>query len=129
MKNALKFLLALAVMLLVMLAVRAFAFTIYRVDTTELKPQFQKGDKVMVNRLRRSFTKGNFIAFGNDNVTVGQVVAVPGDTVTIRNQQYLLPLCCPYCGNKGHRYYLVTVGSQQTLVHKNDIVGAVYRIK
>lgn len=50
MRNLLKFLLALAVALMLMMAFRALVFTIYYVDGDGLEPEFVAGDHVMVNR-------------------------------------------------------------------------------
>lgn len=128
MKNALKFFLALTVMLLLMLAVRTWAFTIYRVNTSDFKPELSKGDRVMVNRLKCNFDKGDFIVFGGENCLIGKVKAVPGDTIAIDGKQYLLPTHCPHCGNTSHRYYMISLGEQQTLIHQADIVGMAFRL-
>ena len=50
MRNLLKFLLALTVALMLMMAFRALVFTIYYVDGDGLEPEFVAGDHVMVNR-------------------------------------------------------------------------------
>ena len=50
MRNLLKFLLSLAVALLLMMAFRTLAFTIYYVEGDGLEPEFVAGDHVMVNR-------------------------------------------------------------------------------
>ncbi len=128
MKNALKFILALTVMLLVMLAVRAWAFTIYHVTTSDFHPEVRKGDRMIVNRLGCTYDKGEYIVFGNEDAFIGKVKAVPGDTVNITGKDYLLPTRCPLCGSKEHRYYMVSVGKQQTLIHQADIIGAAYRV-
>lgn len=128
MKNALKFILALTVMLLVMLAVRAWAFTIYHVTTSDFHPEVRKGDRMIVNRLGCTYDKGEYIVFGNEDAFIGKVKAVPGDTVSITGKDYLLPTRCPLCGSKEHRYYMVSVGKLQTLIHQADIIGAAYRV-
>ena len=117
MKNALKFILALTVMLLVMLAVRAWAFTIYHVTTSDFHPEVRKGDRMIVNRLGCTYDKGEYIVFGNEDAFIGKVKAVPGDTVNITGKDYLLPT-----------RYMVSVGKQQTLIHQADIIGAAYRV-
>ena len=128
MKNALKFFLALTVMLLLMLAVRAWAFTIYRVNTSDFRPDLFSGDRVLVNRLKCAYEKGDFIVFGADSCLIGKVKATPGDTVAIEGKQYMLPTQCPLCGNSKHRYYIISVGHRQTLIHQSDIVGTAYRV-
>ena len=50
MKCALKFVMALTVTILLMLAFRALAFTVYTVRGTALEPAFSDGDRVLVNR-------------------------------------------------------------------------------
>ena len=115
-------------MLLVMLAVRAWAFTIYHVTTSDFHPEVRKGDRMIVNRLGCTYDKGEYIVFGNEDAFIGKVKAVPGDTVNITGKDYLLPTRCPLCGSKEHRYYMVSVGKQQTLIHQADIIGTAYRV-
>lgn len=119
MKNALKFLVALVVALLLMLAFRALFFTIYTVDGTALEPTFTAGDRIMVNRwsygLRTggnrffSYTRwfgsqpcrGDLVAFNlptdtartvtNRPVYLCYCTALPGDTVSVGGQRLLLP--------------------------------------
>ena len=115
MKNALKFFLALAAMLLIMLAVHAWAFTIHQ-------------DRMMVNRLGSAYQKGNIIVFGKDSSWIGRVEAVPGDTINLEEQNYRLPTECVYCGSTEQCYYLVDMGKMKTLVRHGDIVGTAFRI-
>ena len=49
MRSTLKFLIVLAVSLLVMLVFRALAFTVYAVGGKALEPDFKAGDRVLVN--------------------------------------------------------------------------------
>ena len=115
-------------MLLLMLAVRAWAFTIYRVNTSDFRPDLFSGDRVLVNRLKCAYEKGDFIVFGADSCLIGKVTATPGDTVAIEGQQYMLPTKCPLCGNSKHCSYIISVGHRQTLIHQSDIVGTAYRV-
>jgi hypothetical protein len=55
-------------------------------------------------------------------------LAVPGDTVNIKGKEYLLPTRCPLCGSNHHRYYMISVGKQETLIHQGDIIGTAYRL-
>ena len=128
MKNALKFFLALAAMLLIMLAVRAWAFTIYQVTNSDLQPEVRKGDRMMVNRLGSAYQKGNIIVFGKDSSWIGRVEAGPGDTINLEEQNYRLPTECVYCGSTEQCYYLVDMGKMKTLVRHGDIVGTAFRI-
>ena len=128
MKNALKFFLALAAMLLIMLAVRAWAFTIYQVTNSDLQPEVRKGDRMMVNRLGSAYQKGNIIVFGKDSSWIGRVEAVPGDTINLEKQNYRLPTECVYCGSTEQCYYLVDMGKMKTLVRHGDIIGTAFRI-
>ena len=128
MKNALKFILALTVMLLVMLAVRAWAFTIYQVTTSDLHPEVRKGDRMIVNRLGCTYDKGKYIVFGKKEAFIGKVLAVPGDTVSISGKDYLLPTRCPLCNSNHHRYYMVSVGKQETLIQQTAIIGPADRL-
>jgi signal peptidase I len=50
-KDGVKFILALLFAILVMLAVRAWAFTIFSVPDSSYAPEFRKGDRWIVNRL------------------------------------------------------------------------------
>ena len=50
MNNALKFVMALTVTILLMLAFRALVFTVYTVRGTAIEPAFNNGDRVLVNR-------------------------------------------------------------------------------
>jgi signal peptidase I len=50
-KNGVKFFLALLFAILVMLAVRAWAFTIFFVPDSSYTPELREGDRWIVNRL------------------------------------------------------------------------------
>ena len=50
MRSALKFVMALIVTILLMLAFRALVFTVYTVSGSGLEPCFVSGDRVLVNR-------------------------------------------------------------------------------
>ena len=63
MKQALKFLVALCVAIVILFAVRAYAFTIYTVPA-DLASVLRKGDRVLVNRMARdSFSRGDLVVF------------------------------------------------------------------
>lgn len=119
MRSALKFLLALAVTVCLMLAFRALFFTAYTVEGAALEPDFTAGDRVLVNRwsygLRtgggRLFgyarwmgsqpSRGDLVAFNFPLDTINPVAcrpvylcfceALPGDTVSVGNSRLQLP--------------------------------------
>ena len=100
MRSMLKFLMALAVALIAMLAFRALVFTIYTVPGSTLEPTFKAGDRVLVNRwsyglrtgaggslftygrlCRRPVARGHWLAIENEDgsVLIGQCMALPGE--------------------------------------------------
>ncbi len=116
MKGVFRFLAALALAFLLMLAFRALTFTIFTVDGEGLKPEFEAGDRVMVNRwsyglrtgdaaglfaygriLRRPIERGDIVAYEDptddtrSRVLLGRCHALPGDTVAYRGQSQQLP--------------------------------------
>lgn len=130
MKEALKFVLVLAVTILVIFIVRTYAITIYTVPNTIAQPALKAGDRVMVNKLvRDSFQVGDIIVFCKGQNFIGQIKAVPGDTVRCYGNQYMIPgRCCSRCRCEICRDYLVVVGSMSTLVPYQNIVGKAYRL-
>ncbi|MBR1484594.1 MAG: hypothetical protein IJ612_02745 [Prevotella sp.] len=116
MRNTLKFLLALVVSLLAMMAFRALVATVYTVDGEGLAPSFVKGDRVLVNRwsyglrtgsngglfsygrlCRRLPEVGDFIAYEDprdstqQTVLFGRCRALPGDTVLYEGRPTTVP--------------------------------------
>ena len=116
MQNTLKFLLALVVSLLAMMAFRALVATVYTVDGDGLSPTFVKGDRVLVNRwsyglragsdnglfsygrlCRRQPEVGDYIAYEDPRDATSQTVlfgrcrAVPGDTVLYEGRPTVVP--------------------------------------
>ena len=143
MRSTLKFLAALAISLLVMLAFRTLVFTIYSVDGTGLEPTFKAGDRVVVNRwsygLRtgggglfsygrlcwQSPAKGEYVAFedADGRMFVGRCTALPGDTVTIPGKGLAVMPSRKNC-DRYDCYYLEHVG----VVTEESIVGRVVMI-
>ena len=77
MKQALKFLVALCVAIVILFAVRAYAFTIYTVPA-DLASVLRKGDRVLVNRMARdSFSRGDLVVFQRQGAHVGRIVNLP----------------------------------------------------
>lgn len=129
MRQAIKVLSALAVAMVVVLAVRAYAFTIYTVPT-DISSQLRRGDRVLVNRLSRvDFRRGELMVFRAPGDVVGRVVAVPGDTIGLAGRRYVIPdICCSRCGCTDCKLYLVSLGHSETLVHKHQVVGRAVRL-
>ena len=116
MRSLLKFLMALAVALLLMLFVRATGFTIYTIDGPALQPTLLEGDRVMVNRwsyglrtggqgslfsygrlCQQHIAKGDIVAYDNPRedvggVLIGRCVAGPGESVGLDDgQTFVVP--------------------------------------
>ena len=107
-----------------MLLVRRYCFTIYADPVT--------GDRVVVNRLdHNSFEKGDRVVFAQkDTSYIGFVEALPGDTIMLKGEKYLIPtrcICrgtdCVYC-----RYSLVNTPSGATLVSQFAMTGKAYKL-
>lgn len=136
MRNAIKYGLALVVAVVLMTVIRAYAFAIYTVSNTNLKPYATVNDRVMVNKLARgSINRGDLVVFRADSCYLGKVVSLPGDTITLKGSTYVLPAQCPCnatgsgsctCSNAG--VYLLSLGSTMTVVSQRQIVGKAHRI-
>lgn len=124
MKQLLKALSALGIALIIVFAVRAYAFTVYTVPT-DVCQTLRRGDRVLVNRLSRvDFKKGELMVFRNSSDFIGRVEAVPGDTVRLGMLRYLIPqTCCPRCKCDDCRLYMVSLGKGRTLVYRHQVVG------
>ena len=135
MRSTLKFIVALAVSLLLMMAVRALVFTIYTVDGEGLEPEFLQGDHVMVNRwsyglrtggngslfhygrlCRQPIERGDLIAYEdpreecNGAVLFGRCRAIPGDTVRYQGRTELVP-SLKNCDDADY-YWIQAIGQQ-----------------
>lgn len=116
MKGWLKFLLSLTIALLLMMAFRSLGVTIYAVEGNGLDPEFEAGDRVMVNRwsyglrtgngdglfpygrlLRQPVKRGDIVAYENPcdssrrSVLFGRCCGMPGDTVRYNGLVQLVP--------------------------------------
>jgi signal peptidase I len=139
MRGTLKFLCALAVAFLVMLAFRALAFTIYTVPGSQFEPTFKAGDCVIVNRWSYGLRTGGSGLFGYDRwcrqqvekadwvavndsmgrILIGQCKAQPSDTVSWQRRTFILPAKAN-CAH--HDYYLIEpVG----VVREEQIIGRI----
>ena len=130
MADVLKFIIALAACIALMLVIRTYGFALYTIPDDSLKPMLAKGQRVLVNKLSRSQLKqGDAVVFGTGGEKMaGRIVAVPGDTVDVDGEQYLIPTrCqidydCEYC-----RLDLIATGRRQVLVPAGTVVGTVFR--
>ena len=141
MKIAVKFLIALGLSLLLVWAVRTYAFTVFTVPAGGLPPQLQAGNRVIVNRIDCDFfNRGDVVVF-RDSVTyqrrkivaeayfIGRVEKQPGDTIRIDTVQYIIPtVCCKRCGCKDCRFYLLKTPTGQQMVHKHQMIGKAYKL-
>ena len=124
MKIAVKFLIALGLSLLLVWAVRTFAFTVFTVPAGGLPPQLQAGNRVIVNRIDCDFfNRGDVVVF-TDSVFasvknqgqkqagtqsqaqpqarkfvseayfIGRIEKLPGDTILIDTVKYIIPTVC-----------------------------------
>ena len=119
MKSALKFVMALTVTILLMLAFRALVFTVYTVRGTAIEPAYKDGDRVLVNRwsyglrtggggmfaysrwAERRAEKGELVVFNCPQDTLRPVrrrevmayycTGVPGDTARAWSAALALP--------------------------------------
>ena len=141
MKIAVKFLIALGLSLLLVWAVRTYAFTVFTVPAGGLPPQLKAGNRVIVNRIDCDFfDRGEVVVF-RDSVTyqrrkivaeayfIGRIEKLPGDTIRIDTVKYVIPtVCCKRCGCKDCRFYLLKTPTGQQLVHKHQMIGKAYKL-
>ena len=149
MKIAVKFLIALGLSLLLVWAVRTFAFTVFTVPAGGLPPQLKAGNRVVVNRIDCDFfNRGEVVVFtdsvfapvenqGQSQVRkfvskayfIGRIEKLPGDTVRIDKASYIIPVvCCRRCGCRDCRFYLLKTPTGQQLVHKHQMIGKAYKL-
>lgn len=149
MKIAVKFLIALGLSLLLVWAVRTFAFTVFTVPAGGLPPQLKAGNRVIVNRIDCDFfNRGEVVVFrdsvfapdknqGQSQVRkfvseayfIGRIEKLPGDTILIDTVKYIIPtVCCKRCGCKDCRFYLLKTPTGQQVVHKHQMIGKAYKL-
>jgi len=127
--TGLKFALALAAAIALMLAVRAWAFTIYRVTHNHLQPLLEQNDRVVVNKLISvPYHRGELVVFQADSAYIGRVEAVPGDTVLLNGSYFVLPMrCgCRECECIERSVYLINTGNYVATIPYADIIGRAY---
>ena len=141
MKIAVKFLIALGLSLLLVWAVRTYAFTVFTVPAGGLPPHLEEGNRVIVNRIDCDFFNRGEIVVYADSVAlplrkqviveyfIGQIEKLPGDTLRIGKASYIIPTeCCKRCGCKDCRFYLLKTPAGEQLVHKHQMIGKAYKL-
>lgn len=127
MKSVLKFALVLLLASAAMLAFSRHVAALYAVPCNGLAPSLQRGSRVVVVRSgAKHVAKGSVVIFRKGEAEyMGRVVAVPGDTIQVGREHYVLPLMrrCPRCGSTNCRHYLVEGSGQKLLVRQNFIIG------
>jgi signal peptidase I len=129
MKQIWKTIVAIAVAAAVVAVVRGCLFSVCTV-TTDLQPQLRAGDRVLVDKLhRKPLHRGQLIVFSYGGNVIGRVDALPGDTIRIRGERYLIPqICCDKCRCPDCKLYLVNTGAGTLLVHRHQLVGTAVKI-
>ena len=145
MKIAVKFLIALGLSLLLVWAVRTYAFTVFTVPAGGLPPHLEEGNRVIVNRIDCDFFNRGEIVVYADSVAlplrnqrrknvfmayfIGRIDKLPGDTLRIDTASYIIPtICCKRCGCKDCRFYLLKTPAGEQLVHKHQMIGKAYKL-
>lgn len=145
MKIAVKFLIALGLSLLLVWAVRTYAFTVFTVPAGGLPPHLEEGNRVIVNRIDCDFFNRGEIVVYADSVAlplrnqrrknvfmvyfIGRIDKLPGDTLRIGKASYIIPtVCCKRCGCKDCRFYLLKTPAGKQLVHKHQMIGKAYKL-
>ena len=145
MKIAVKFLIALGLSLLLVWAVRTYAFTVFTVPAGGLPPHLEEGNRVIVNRIGCDFFNRGEIVVYADSVAlplrnqrrknvfmvyfIGRIDKLPGDTLRIDTASYVIPtICCKRCGCKDCRFYLLKTPAGEQLVHKHQMIGKAYKL-
>lgn len=135
MRRIVRFLLPLAVALVLMLCFRALVFTICTVEGQGLTPLLLPGDRVLVNRWsyglriggdgglfgygrlgQQVIERGDIVAFENpkntDEVLICRCKAVPGDTIAHEGQTLVVPGLVN-CAASNH-YWMEAIGTENT---------------
>lgn len=82
--------LAVAIMMVAIVAVRFLAFELLNVDGHSMSPNIRHGDRVLVNKLayrNKLPDRGDIIAFNVEGgrIFIKRVVGLPGDLIEVRN--------------------------------------------
>ena len=130
MHNVLKFIVALAVAIVVMLVIRAYVFTFCTVTTDNMQPSLHRGDKVIVNRLQRhSIDRGDLVVYGDSAFGISRVAAVGGDTIMVGGDKFVITdHCTGECSCVDCRSYLIVAGNDSAVISGKYIVGKAYPV-
>ena len=111
---------------LLLLLVQKFAFGMFRVTSETLSPTVEKGQHVLVNKLRRHHIgRGDLIAFRRDSAYLGVVTHLPGDTLHLDSLSLPLPTGgCPICHSTDCQPFVVKTGNGFTVIRRAEIVGS-----
>ncbi|MCR5130060.1 MAG: signal peptidase I [Prevotella sp.] len=128
MVNALKFIVATLIAILLMMVIRTYAFTLYTVPDDGLQPRFHKGQRVLVNKLSSAtFNVGDYVVFNQEEQSgacLGEILSIPGDTIQIKGESYQIPTHCNAKHDcKACKIYLVEANGDKMLVARGDFVG------
>lgn len=153
MKQLIKTIATIIIAALVVVVIRTYFYTVSTV-TADLGQTLRSGDRVLVNKVgKHTFRRGDLMVFhpadwpatdqdstdmdprlqavavDSTSLMIGQVTAVPGDTILMRHGRYVIPVrCCERCGSLDCKLYLVTTGKGRQLVHLHQVVGSAHRI-
>ena len=131
--------------MLLVWAVRTYAFTVFTVPAGGLPPHLEEGNRVIVNRIDCDFFNRGEIVVYADSVAlplrnqrrknvfmvyfIGRIDKLPGDTLRIDTASYVIPtICCKHCGCKDCRFYLLKTPAGEQLVHKHQMIGKAYKL-
>lgn len=83
-----KELLSYAIIILIVVLIRAFIITPVRVDGPSMNPTFFNGDIVLLNKTKRNFDYQDVVVFkyGNEQL-IKRIIGKPGDTVEIKDNK------------------------------------------
>lgn len=126
--KCIRFALIFAIALLLVFIVRRWMFTLYLVSVEKGSKTTQNTELVMVNKLSLGpILRGDKVLMHCKNRYIGQIVALPGDTITIEKQLFVVPVrpqCpCSCCVNGG--YLVVKCNGKMHVVCHHDIEGRV----
>ena len=126
--KCIRFALIFAIALLLVFIVRRWMFTLYLVSVEKGSKTAQNTELVMVNKLSFGpIQRGDKVLMHCKNRYIGQIVALPGDTITIEKQLFVVPVrpqCpCSCCVNGG--YLVVKCNGKMNVVCGHDIEGRV----
>ena len=86
---------------------------------------------VFVNRLSRGNVKrGDLIVYGDSTLSISRVAAMGGDTIEVGGESFVINnYCSDGCDCGACRNYLLVSGNDSAIISGNDIVGKAYTLK